>query len=209
MSRCVIIGGGPYQDPRLLAQKILADDVVIAADSGWGLAAEMQTKPAVLVADFDSLGEMAIPDDVKVVSLPIKKDDTDTAVAIRVGYDMGIREFLLLGCTGGRLDHYYATLTVAAQYAAKGCRMMIADEQNDIRVLTAGVHRIQTTPNTIVSLFAFGGNVEDLSVDNVEYDIKRFVLSPLNPLCVSNSALGNEINVCFKSGILLLHFSHD
>lgn len=209
MSRCVIIGGGPYQDPQLLAQKISTDDVVIAADSGWRLAAEMQAQPAVLVADFDSLGEMVLPDDVKVVSLPIKKDDTDTAVAIREGYDMGIREFLLLGCTGGRLDHYFATLTVAAQYAAKDCRMMIADEQNDIRVLTAGTYKIETTPNTIVSLFAFGGNVEDLSVDNVEYDIKRFVLSPLNPLCVSNSALSNEINVCFKSGILLLHLSHD
>ena len=200
MSRCVIIGGGPYANPDVLGAMVSPDDTIIAADSGWELAMQMHLNPSVLVADFDSMTQPQLLDDVKVVRLPIKKDDTDTAVAMREGYDAGFRSFLLLGCTGGRLDHYFASLTIAAQYAVMGCEVVIADEKNLIRVLH---------PGEIVSLFAFARDVVDLSVDHLEYDIKHFTLSPLNPLCVSNAATGNEIRVRFSEGVLLLHFSKD
>lgn len=209
MSRCVIIGGGPYTNTDVLAAMVAAEDMVIAADSGWKLAEKMRLSPSVLVADFDSMSEPQLPDGIKVVNLPIEKDDTDTAVAMQEGYDSGFRSFLLLGCTGGRLDHYFATLTVAAQFAVKGCEVVIADEQNLIRVLSPGDYTYDSAPGEIVSLFAFAQDVVDLSVDNLAYEINHFTLSPLNPLCVSNAATANEIHVRFSGGILLLHFSKD
>ena len=209
MSRCVIIGGGPYIDPVVLAPMVSPEDTVIAADSGWKLAEQMRLQPAVLVADFDSMSKPCLPVGVKVVNLPVEKDDTDTAVAMQEGYNAGFRSFLLLGCTGGRLDHYYATLTVAAQFALKGCEVTIADEQNTIRVLLPGDYTFDSVPGEIVSLFAFAQDVVDLSVENLAYEINHFTLSPLNPLCVSNAATSNEISVHFSAGILLLHFSKD
>lgn len=209
MSRCVIIGGGPYSNTDVLADMVSPDDTIIAADSGWELAMKMHVNPSVLVADFDSMTQPQLLDDVKVVRLPIKKDDTDTAVAMREGYDAGFRSFLLLGCTGGRLDHYFASLTIAAQYAVMGCEVVIADEKNLIRVLHPGDYTFGSVAGEIVSLFAFAQDVVDLSVDHLEYDIKHFTLSPLNPLCVSNAATGNEIRVRFSEGVLLLHFSKD
>lgn len=209
MSRCVIIGGGPYRDPQILARMISPEDTVIAADSGLALAMDMQVTPTVLVADFDSISKPSVTEDVKIISLPQKKDDTDTAVAMREGYESGCREFLLLGCTGGRLDHYYAALTVAARYAQMGCNVVLADEQNEIHVLTPGEYAFSTACGSIVSLFAFGGEVTGLSAEHLAYSLDRFTLSPLDPLCVSNAATSDEISLRFDTGILLLYFSND
>ena len=77
MSRCVIVSAGPFRDPAVLSGFLQQDDYVIAADKGWQLACAMGVQPAVLVADFDSLGIPAIADDVEIVTLPVEKDITD------------------------------------------------------------------------------------------------------------------------------------
>ena len=96
-NRCVILSAGPFRDPMTLAGYLLPDDYIIAADGGWQLAAQRGVKPAMLVADFDSLGIPAIADDVEIVTLPVEKDITDTAEALRLAYEAGYRSFLLWG----------------------------------------------------------------------------------------------------------------
>ena len=209
MNRCVIVCAGPFRDPLTLAGHLQPTDYVMAADGGWQLASLMGVTPAVLVADFDSMPIPAMPDDVKVITLPVEKDVTDTAKALETAYEAGYREFLLLGCTGGRLDHYQATLTAAAEYAGKGCEITLADEQNEIRLLTPGDYIFPVCPEEKVSLFAFGGDVTGLFVEGMKYPLADFALSPFDPLCVSNECLEEDACISFKSGTLLLFFSKD
>ena len=209
MSRCVIVSAGPFRDPILLASYVQSTDYVIAADGGWQLSSLMGIKPAVLVADFDSMSIPALPNDVKVVTLPVEKDVTDTAKAFEIAFESGYREFLLLGCTGGRLDHYQATLTVAAVYARRGCEITLVDEQNEIRLLSAGNYIFPVCPEEKVSLFAFGGEVTGLFIEGTKYTVEDFTLSPFDPLCVSNECLDGDACISFKTGIVLLYFSKD
>ena len=93
-NRCVILSAGPFRDPVTLVGYLLPDDFIIAADGGWQLAAQMGVRPSMLVADFDSLGVFSVPDEVEMVTLPVEKDVTDTAEALRLGYEAGYRSFL-------------------------------------------------------------------------------------------------------------------
>ena len=95
MGRCVILSAAPVRDPMALAGYLLPDDYIVAADGGWQLALQMGVKPMLLVADFDSLGVPSLPEDVECVSLPVEKDVTDTAEAMRLAYERGYRDFLL------------------------------------------------------------------------------------------------------------------
>lgn len=208
-NRCVILSAGPFRDPMILAGYLLPNDDIIAADGGWQLARQMGVKPSMLVADFDSLGVSAIGDDVAIVTLPVEKDVTDTAEALRLGYDAGYRSFLLLGCTGGRLDHLQAALAVAADYARRGCEITIADEQNEIHLLTPGSYVYPACPNEKISLFAFGGEVTGLFVEGLKYSVTNYTLSPYDPLCVSNEWVGEDACLSFKTGLLMLYFSKD
>ena len=199
-NRCVILSAGPFRDPMTLAGYLLPDDYIIAADGGWQLAAQMGLKPAMLVADFDSLGIPSIADDVEIVTLPVEKDVTDTAESLRLAYEAGYRSFLLLGCTGGRLDHLQAALATAADYARRGCEITIADEQNEIHILTPGSYVYPACPDEKVSLFAFGGDVTGLFVEGLKYTVSDYTLSSYDPLCVSNEWVGEDACLSFKNG---------
>lgn len=207
--RCVILSAAPARDPMVLAGYLLSDDYIVAADGGWQLAVQMGVKPALLVADFDSLGVPAIADDVECVTLPIEKDVTDTAEAMRLAYDKGYRSFLLVGCTGGRLDHQQAAFAVAADYARKGCDITLVDEQNEIHLLIPGSYVYPACPDEKISLFAFGGDVTGLFIDGLKYSVSDYTLSPYDPLCVSNEWVGEDACLSFKSGVLMLYFSKD
>ena len=209
MSRCVIVSAAPFRNPTSLAGFLLEDDYVIAADGGWQLALQMGVVPSMLVADFDSLGIPPLPDGVELISLPTEKDVTDTAEAMRLAHEAGYRSFLLLGCTGGRLDHQQATLAVAADYAQRGCEVMLADEQNEIHLLTPGSYVFPACPDEKVSFFAFSKEVAGLFVDGLKYPITNYTLSPFDALCVSNEWVGEDASISFKDGLLMLFFSKD
>lgn len=207
--RCVIISAGPYVDPSVLSGFLLSDDYIVAADGGWELALRMGIAPAMLIADFDSLGVPVVPAGTELVSLPTEKDVTDTAEAMRQAYDAGYRSFLLLGCTGGRLDHQQAAFAIAAEYARRGCEVTVADEKNEIHFLTPGSYIYPACPDEKISLFAFGDEVTGLFLDGLKYAVSDYTLSPFDPLCVSNEWIGEDACLSFKSGLLMLYFSKD
>ena len=209
MSRCVSVSAGPFSDPVVLSGLLLPDDYVIAADGGWQLAVLLGLKPSVLVGDFDSMNLPTLPADTQIVTLPVEKDVTDTAQALRIGYDAGYREFLLLGCTGGRLDHFQAALTDAVAYVQKGCSVVLADEKNEIYPLAPGDYLFSAREGEKVSFFAFGEEVTGLFATEMHYDVADMTLQPTCSLCVSNVALEDSFCVSFRSGTLLMYLSKD
>lgn len=209
MGRCVILSAAPTRDPLALAGYLLPDDYIVAADGGWQLAQQMGVRPAMLVADFDSLSMPIAMENVELASLPMEKDITDTAEAMRLAYEKGYRSFLLLGCTGGRLDHQQAALAVAADYARRGCDVVLADEKNEIHLLVPGNYVYPACPDEKISLFAFGEDVTGLFIDGLKYTVSDYTLSPYDALCVSNEWVGEDACLSFKSGLLMLFFSKD
>jgi len=210
MSRCVILCAGPVTDLDALRPLLREDDCYVAADGGWRLALRLGVTPAWLVADFDSSALPAnLPSSVQLRQLPVRKDVTDAAAAAEIAYDAGYREFLLLGATGGRLDHQQGAVLLAANLAQKGCKVTLADERNEITVYTASPGVLPRRDNDKVSLFAFGGTVTGLTVTGLAYEISDYDLSPYDALCVSNEFTEAQACVTFREGTLLLFYSKD
>ena len=208
-NRCVIVSAGPFTDPVLLRGYLLSDDTIMVADGGLQLTVQMGVMPSMLVADFDSLTDRTVPDGVEVITLPKEKDVTDTAEAMRLAYEAGYRSFLLMGCTGGRLDHMQAAIATAADYTRRGCEITLVDEHNEIHLLNPGSYVYPACCDEKVSLFAYGGDVTGLFVEGLKYSVSDYTLSPYDALCVSNEWIGEDACFSFKSGLLLLYFSKD
>ena len=62
-------------------------DIVIAADSGITHLEKFVVLPDIAVGDFDSLG--FVPDCAEVIKHPVMKDDTDTMLAVKTGFERG------------------------------------------------------------------------------------------------------------------------
>lgn len=209
--RCVVLCAGPVEDAASLRPLLRPDDYILAADAGVRLAQRLGVQPAAVIADFDSADPdlaAAMPAAGAVVRLPVHKDVTDTAAAVDHGRRQGYRDFLLLGGTGGRLDHEYANLLLLVQLAQQGCGAMLADERNWIQAVCRSPVAPEPVPGWSLSLFAFGGAVEGLSIAGAEYTLENYRLLPADPLCVSNTAL-EGCTIRFTSGTLLLYRSRD
>lgn len=82
---------------------------MIAVDGGLKGAKELGLVPDVIVGDFDSVDPAVLAFYRKmehiVWEVPAGKDDTDTELALKRAMAMGAGEIVILGATGGRLDH--------------------------------------------------------------------------------------------------------
>ena len=209
MSRCVILSAGPVEDSERLRPLLKTDDWFIAADGGGRLAAALGVKPAVLVADFDSSAPPDTGGDMEIVRLPMEKDWTDTQAAAMLALDRGYRDFLLLGCTGGRLDHTLANIAVLLYLLRRGADALMADERNFLRLYGPGRYRVERRAGYKLSLFPYGGEVEGITVKNVRYPLEKARLTPDNSLGVSNEFLENPAEISFDKGVLMVFLSKD
>lgn len=206
MSRCVILCAAPVDEPQTLARLLREDDYILAADGGLRLARALGVTPSAVIADLDSADK---PTDVPLYRLPIRKDVTDTAAAITYAREQGYTDFLILGGTGGRLDHQHANMLLLVTLAQQGCRAVLADAHNRITATTTSPVKVDHLPGWSLSLFAFGETVTALSIHGASYSLDEYDLQPSDPLCISNHTEGDGCTVTFDSGTLLIFRSKD
>lgn len=206
VSRCVILCAAPVDEPQALADLLREDDYILAADGGLRLARQLGVTPSAVIADLDSADA---PTDLPLVRLPIRKDVTDTAAAVTYAREQGYTDFLILGGTGGRLDHQHANMLLLVTLARQGCRATLADAHNRITATVNSPVKLEHLSGWSLSLFAFDSVVRALSIHGASYPLERYDLSPTDPLCISNHTDGGECTVAFDSGTLLIFRSKD
>ena len=210
MSRCVILSAGPVNDAQALRPYLREDDWFIAADGGLRLAKALGVRPKILVADFDSMAEdKAAGAADEVVRLPVEKDWTDTMAAAMLALEQGCREFLLLGCTGGRLDHTMANIAVLLYLQQHGADAWLRDGQNSLRLYFPGNYRIPVQADCHFSLIPYGGEVRGITLKNAKYPLEDAVLEMNSTLGISNEFTDFPLEILFREGVLMFFLSKD
>lgn len=108
--------------------------IVIAADSGLRTAQALGIRPDVVMGDFDSYTD-PLPEEAVIYRVPAEKDVTDTVLAADYAEANGYRRLLIVGGTGGRLDHELSNLFLLAALRDRGLQAMLTDGDNTVRVL--------------------------------------------------------------------------
>ena len=123
MPTCYIAGAGDFTARGFAPGP---EDLVLAADGGYRALYRLGTTPDLLLGDFDSLGDVPLPANLPVLRFPVRKDDTDTGLALRYGLEQGFLDFALYGCAGGRVDHLLANLQSMARVSRLGASVRLA-----------------------------------------------------------------------------------
>lgn len=222
MPTCYIVGAGDFT-PRGFAPG--PGDLVLAADGGYRALYSLGYTPDLLLGDFDSLGDLPLPADLPVVRFPVRKDDTDTGLALRHGLEQGFRDFALYGCAGGRVDHLLANFQSMARVSRLGATVRLAAPDYDAWALTgpgpsgpapatpdalapapAAVLTLPPRPGgTLVSVFCHGDRAEGVTLTGLAYPLSDAALTGDFPLGVSNRRLdGQPATVAVRRGTLLI-----
>ena len=197
---CWIFGGGEFDPacPHIPA----AGDLVIAADSGLDLALRLGLTPDLTVGDFDSLGR--VPTGDNVVKLPVEKDVTDAAAAVKLGRERGYARFAFVGCTGGRPDHTFAAYQLLAELAGRGEEGLLFGDGFTVTAIKNGSLSFPALSAGTLSVFAVGGDASGVTIAGAFYPLSGATLTPTFPLGVSNSFTGKPVTVGVKNGTLLV-----
>ena len=151
----------------------------------------------------------------KETNIPIReynpvKDATDTEIALRLGITLGSKEMILLGATGGRIDHLWAnvqTLSVACDAGVNAC---ILDEKNKIWVTNKScVLKKSETYGPYLSVFSLEGEIYDFSLEGTKWPLNHHDLMPCDSLTVSNQFVDDEVKISFVNGRIVIMETKD
>lgn len=207
--KCMILGAVPIQGEEIFAQYDPREYFVICADAGWETARKYHITPDLVVGDFDSAKERP-GKNVKVVTLPVEKDVTDTLFAAQKGLARGYRDFVLLGCLGGaRFDHTLANLETLEYLLDHGARGVLADEHTAVFLLRDRLLKITGEKGATVSVFPYRGTSCTVSYTGLQYPMTRedLVCGVPEPMGVSNRVIADkaEIRVHLGTALIVLY----
>lgn len=207
MNTCRIFGSAPING---VTPKPQNNDLIIAADGGYDSILRLGIAPDIVLGDFDSLvggyPTGGFGGKIEVIRHPIEKDDTDTGLAVKVGFERGYKSFELYGCLGGeRFDHSIATLQTLAFITENGGEGVAIDGDTSVTVIKNGQKAFDPESEGDFSVFAFGGECIGVTIENAKYPLENARLSPSFPLGVSNSFVkGKNARVSVENGTLLI-----
>jgi len=197
---CYIVSAG---DVGGILPRISEHDLVIAADAGYLALGRLGLTADIAVGDFDSLG--SVPECKEIIKHPVRKDDTDTMLAVKTGYDRGYRSFVLLGCTGGaRPDHTIANIQTLLWLAERGARGYMYGEPVSYTAICNGCVRFPSGGRGTVSVFCFGRDARGVCEKGLEYSLEDAVLTSSFPLGVSNSFTDGRAEISVRDGSLVI-----
>lgn len=214
--RMVIVSGGELDEKFALA--VLRESVtncVIGVDKGMELLYWNGIVPSYIVGDFDSVDQKIANYYRDETSVPIReynpvKDASDTEIAVRLAMTLGCSELIILGATGGRIDHLWANVQTLTIPFRAGIDAKILDPRNRIRLIGGKtVLKKSEAYGPYFSLFPLGNEVYGFNIEGAKYPLRNHTLTPYDSLCVSNQIDGDEVTIDFSAGIVILMETRD
>ena len=214
--RIVIVSGGKVEDDFALSVlESVEQEYIIAVDRGMEFLYRHRIMPSYIVGDFDSVNKDIGDYYRNETNVPIReyvpvKDASDTEIAIKLALTLGCSELIILGATGGRIDHLWANVQCLMIPLKAGVDAKIMDSQNMIRLIGGETHlKKEDAFGPYFSLFPLGAEVYGVTIQGAKYPLRNHTLTPYDSLCVSNEIKDDEVVIDFVSGTLILMQTRD
>lgn len=207
MCKCYIITSFVAGDLSLLLDNG-CDDFILCADGGYSIAAEYGVTPDLVIGDFDSI-KSTIPAEIKTIKLPVEKDDTDTMACVKYAINNGYKEIIIIGGTGGRLDHTMANLQCLYYGVNHGINITLKDEKNIVSLHFPSKIQVKKREDFKLSIFAFSEFCGGITLSGLKYPLQNYTLQQSFPLGISNEFVSDYAIISFNTGVLLLILSKD
>ena len=197
----ILTGGGPPPTTPLPRS-----DMVIAADSGLGLAEALGVQVDLVVGDLDSVErsqlDSAVIAGATVEEHPTDKDATDLDLALHAAVDRGGTRIVIAGGGAGRLDHLL------------GIAMLLSDDRwSDIAIewhsgwsvthVARGDLALDTLPEDLVSVIPVSDEVV-VSIAGTRWSLEAAPLTRGTTHGISNEALGDSIEIKVHQGVVFV-----
>ncbi|MBI2619274.1 MAG: thiamine diphosphokinase [Ignavibacteriales bacterium] len=199
----LILANGAPPKRRLLRKARSIADIFVCADGGANIAAALNEQPDLIIGDLDSIKSATVKKFKKVKTRRIadqNSTDLEKALlwAIRKGYD----EIMVLGATGGRVDHLTSNLSALGKFSRKA-RIRFVDDLGVMMAVGSELtfHAMEGTTVSLIPL----SRCEGIVTNGLKWELKNSVLEPGVRESTSNAVRSSPVSVKVRRGTLLLY----
>lgn len=204
MNTAIVFAGGD-PPPARVKQLLPAGAFVIAADSGYDHARELGVPVALVVGDLDSLSPEGLlaARQTQIEQHPTDKDASDLTLALRTAARRGAQRVLVVGGSGGRIDHFLANAAVLTsnEFAALQIEWLIGPAVVSVVRSEAEIHGKQ---GDMITLLAQGGDAAGVTTDGLRWPLSDETITYGSSRGLSNQLIADRAGVAIKSGVLLV-----
>ena len=191
-------GSMPQQD--VLRHLVGGAQQTVCADGGANAFTGIEMLPDLVIGDFDSITPEAF-DYFERRHVPfIREEDqgsTDLEKALRYLEGREQRTVVILGLTGGLLDHTLGNFSILLRYVEK-FQMVIFDLDYRIDIITSSAE-FRSRPGDRVSIIPLL-SVRDITYSGLRYPLNREVLAFGEREGTSNAASAESFRIEFPDG---------
>ena len=178
-------------------------DLVIGADRGYLTLVKNKIKPNIVIGDFDSYSDKIECDNV--ITFPVKKDFTDSALAIEYAISQNYKRIIVYGAIGGDLDHTLANIALLANYTEKGIDIAFVDNKNVVFAISNNKISFTSKASGRISVFSFKNKAEGVHEKGLLYELENASLENTVPVGVSNEFIGKNSEIAVEKGTILIY----
>lgn len=187
-------------------------DVIIAADGGLKHLEKMNVAPSLIIGDFDSIDSLAYYEKLfpmaEVRAFEVRKDYTDSELAVRIALDYQPETVTLIGVTGTRLDHTFGNLSLLKILYEAGVEGVIIDDHNQIRYIETEL-TLKAEIGTNMSIVPLSDNVTGITLEGFEYPLNDATLEFGSSTGISNVFAKTTGRIVIKAGRAFVLQSRD
>lgn len=214
-SYALIVANGCMENPALVLE-ILLDNyhfnnkyLIISADGAVKNCLKLKLIPDIVIGDMDSIEEgdkeMIESHTINTVYVksPAEKNESDTQLAMEYALRNKIKNIILIGALGKRIDHSLANLFNIASDRFKDVNLRILDDNYEISILRNSGEVKGIIGNTL-SIFSLTSSTYFINTDGLKYKLQNeeLLFSPIRG--ISNIFEKKSAQIDIKDGIILL-----
>lgn len=188
-------------------------DNIITADRGLETLDSINIIPNHILGDFDSINNKILKKyeekDFNIIRLNPIKDLTDTHEALKLAIEQKSSKIYILGALGKRFDHAIANIHILKEALEKNVECKIIDQNNEIRLITSGLTKIEKDEYKYISLIPLTTEVTGITLKGFKYLLENAKLEIGHSIGVSNELEDISGTIEIKNGILILIKSKD
>jgi thiamine pyrophosphokinase len=204
LDKCIILANGKAPKKEIITYlRRTGYNILICADGGANSAHKMNLIPDFIIGDLDS-----IHDDVlkkfstksEVIKIS-RQNDTDVEKCLKFAIKRNIKEAVLTGVTGDRLDHTFCNLGIVVKFFDLIHLKIVAE--NSILQAYTGYNEITAVPDEVISIYGLDPYTK-IKSKGLKYKLNNISLPFGKKESTSNRAKGDKVTLDVIGGVIFV-----
>jgi len=202
MNRALILANGKSPSKRLFQKILVSADLFICADGGANTAARFGCTPDLIIGDFDSIKKKTIEHFSNVDMKRLQdQNSTDLEKALTAALQKKCKEIVVLGATGGRLDHALGNLSALIKFSGK-VHIIFIDNTGKFIAVHQSIEFCFPV-GTIISLLPLS-RCSGIVTKGLKWNLKNELLELGVRESTSNVVVSSPVNINVRKGNLII-----